>query len=302
MPRSGVTAFLTLDLKRLGACLPLDHNVPTLPAKESLGALSVLPSELLYEVLVGVDIPTLTSFRRVNRTARATVDGIPSYAFLVRSHVNVLRAVIAAKAAAYTCRDLSAELKKTQCRKCNNEATHLYLITCHVVCRRCFTGLWRHDVPPDDLSPSARERYGTKYPFPLRMRTDVWDPVRGMLRKLEDYVPLAEAHVLEHCKGITSKAELSEAVPHILSLPARYRRGTNQLAAGPRVKLYDTRALLERYEMDECYCMRNVPVVMRRYQAVVALREETEKEREGDIPCGWFGDPFEPSWRAVHMN
>jgi len=297
----GVT-FLTLDLDRLRACLPLDHDVLTLPPKQSLGALSVLPNELLFEILVSVDIPTLTSFRRVNRTARATVDGIPLYASLVRSHGDVLRAVVAAKATAYTCHDLSTELQKTQCRKCNSEATHLYLITCQVVCRRCFTGCWVRDAPPDDLSPSSRAKYRAEYPFRSLVQESVLSPVRGMLRDLEDYVPLTEAHVLEHCEDIINKKELRAVIPHILSLPAWSRKGGKQVCGGRRVRLYDTRALLERYKVDECYCMRNVPDVMRRYQAVVALREETEEEREGDVPRGVARDPFEPCWRAVHMN
>jgi hypothetical protein len=40
---------------------------------------------------------------------------------------------------------------------------------------------------------------------------------------------------------------------------------------------------------------------MRRYQAVIALRE-TEKEVEGDVPMGTVRDPFEPTYREVHMN
>ena len=73
------------------------------------------------------------------------------------------------------------------------------------------------------------------------------------------------------------------------------------VSTGPRVTLYDTEKLLQRYEMGKCRCLRNWMDVMRRYQAVVALKE-TEKEREGDKPIGTVGDPFEPSYRDFHWN
>ncbi|KAK0711741.1 hypothetical protein B0H67DRAFT_465844, partial [Lasiosphaeris hirsuta] len=128
----------TLDLATLRARLPLDNDRPTLPAHQPLGALAVLPNELLCEILANVDIAALTTFRRANRAARAAVDSIPEYATLVKSHPDVLRAVVASSATSYTCRDLHAELQNTKCRKCSAEATHVYLITCHLVCRRCF--------------------------------------------------------------------------------------------------------------------------------------------------------------------
>ncbi|KAK3352899.1 hypothetical protein B0T25DRAFT_543075 [Lasiosphaeria hispida] len=299
MPRAGRTAFLTLNPKRLRACLPLDNDLQTLPAQQSLGALSVLPNEILHEILADLDIPTLTALRRVNRRARTTIDGIPSYASLVRSHSDALRAVVASKAVAYTCRELHAELQNTQCRKCGAEATHLYLISCHLVCRSCFTGSWLRDVPPSSLLPQARAKYGATYPYPCLHVAHFCDPVRGLHREFQDYVPLSEEHVLEHCKVITHK-DLRQ-VPHILSLPVRYQEGDKEQAAEPRVKLYDIRALLNMHTLENCYCMRNFPDVMRRYQAVIALRETGEEEK-GEIPMGWVHDPFEPSYRAMHMN
>ncbi|KAK3348754.1 hypothetical protein B0T25DRAFT_569426 [Lasiosphaeria hispida] len=178
MPRAGRPILLTLNLVTLRARLPLDNDRPTLSAHQPLGALAVLPNELLCEILA-------------------------NYATLVKSHRDVLRVVVASSATSNTCRDLYAELENTKCRKCSANATHLYLITCHLVCRRCFGGHWQRDVPPQKgISRASRAK---------------WHPVLGLLREFEEYVPLQEEHVLEHYEYMFE--ELKEA-PYILSLPA----------------------------------------------------------------------------------
>ncbi|KAK0753726.1 hypothetical protein B0T18DRAFT_397714 [Schizothecium vesticola] len=300
MPRAGLPALLTLPLSAFRTRLPLDNHLQLSPAHQPLGALSTLPPELLHQVLSNLSIPTLTAFRRVNRLARATVNTLPAYASLINSHEDIVRAVIAANATFYTCNDLQAEIQSSACRKCGAEATHLYLITCRLVCHRCFTSGWRRDVPPSRLIPTARAKYGAEYPYPCLVDPD-WHPGGGMLRAFEDYVPLQEEHVLWHCKQLEITREELREVPHALSLPGGYWDGKKMVSTGPRVRLYDTKTLLGRYEMGKCRCMRNWMDVMRRYQAVVAL-EETEKEREGDKPIGAAKDPFEPSYRDYHWN
>lgn len=106
--------LLTLDVKRLRACLPLDISRHVLPALQPPGSLAVLSNELLHHIFADVDIPTMTAFRRVNRTARAEVDNVLEYIRLVQFHPDVLCTVVASQACAYSCRELSAKLRATQ--------------------------------------------------------------------------------------------------------------------------------------------------------------------------------------------
>jgi len=302
MHRENSIKLLTLDTKTLRAGLKLKNGRRVFPPRQSLGNFSMLPTELLHQILGDIDIPTLTAFQRVSRLARAVVDNIPEYSALLRSHRDILRAVLASQANSYTCRDLHTELKTSnpKCQTCDDEATHLYLITCRLVCRRCFTGDWRAAIPPPSLTPQTRALYASEYPYGLLQDPNEWNH-RGYPTRhpFQDYAPLQEAHILEHCREITTE-ELSR-IPHTMSLPARYQCGNKKVSTGPRVKLYDTMTLLANHKLSDCYCMRSYPEVMRRYQAVIAL-QETEREAEGDVPMGTVRDPFEPSYRAVWMN
>jgi len=300
MSDNGIIRLRTLDIKSLRACLPLDNDRQLPPASQSLGSFAVLPTELFHDILADVDILTLVAFRQVNRLARVAVDNVPEYTALFQSHRNVLRAVVASQASAYSCRELHAELRNnTQCRGCGDDATHLYLITCRLLCQRCFAGDWRAAVPPPSLSSLARRMYGSEYPYVVREDPSGWNRgVAPLHHPFQDYVPLQDTHAIVHCSDITPD-EIAQ-IPHILSLPARYQSGNEWLSTGARVKLYDTRTLLARYELSDCHCMRSYPEVMRRYQAVIALRETTEEE-EGHVPIGTVRDPFEPSYREVWM-
>lgn len=60
----------------------------------SAGQLDQLPAKLLIQVLLKIDIPSLTHFRRVNRRAMELVDSVPQYAALIRHCPNIVHAVL----------------------------------------------------------------------------------------------------------------------------------------------------------------------------------------------------------------
>jgi hypothetical protein len=56
--------------------------------------LDQLPAELLIQVLLYIDIPSLTVFRRVNRRAMQLVDSVPQYAAIINYCPNTIRAIL----------------------------------------------------------------------------------------------------------------------------------------------------------------------------------------------------------------
>ena len=132
----------TLDDAQLEARCPLDngrHNNASTPPRYSAGQLDPLPAELLIQVLLYIDLPSLTRFRCVNRRAMDLVDSVPQYASLIKHCSNIVRAVISIQADAYDCTTLYKTLCTTQCFTCGRFGDHLYLIDCCRVCLFCFT-------------------------------------------------------------------------------------------------------------------------------------------------------------------
>ncbi|PQK14759.1 hypothetical protein BB8028_0005g02880 [Beauveria bassiana] len=132
----------TLDDAQLATRCPLDNvrsSVATSPPRYSAGQLDRLPTEILFQVLLYADIPSLTGFRRANRRAIELVDSIPQYAAIIKHCPDVIRAILSIQADAFDCDLLYRTRRKTRCSTCERFGDHLYLITCRRVCYFCFT-------------------------------------------------------------------------------------------------------------------------------------------------------------------
>jgi hypothetical protein len=105
----------------------------------SSGFLDSLPLHIFQELLEGyVDIETLTTLRRVNRSIRAAVDSTPTYVKIVQQTPQILRAALSMHAAfAFTCSDLWAAFVAKECTRCRKFGAFLYLPTCSRVCFSC---------------------------------------------------------------------------------------------------------------------------------------------------------------------
>lgn len=131
----------TLDLNRLEARCPLDngHHLITV-LRADLGALDVLPQELLVIVPHYLDLQTLTDFRRVNHQARRSVDAVPEYSICVRYAPNAIRGMLCLGSARFnTCLDLYEKICTPNCDKCGDFGGYIYLVTCRRACFLCFT-------------------------------------------------------------------------------------------------------------------------------------------------------------------
>jgi len=132
----------TLDDAKLEIRCPLDNGRragASIPARYSAGQLDQLPAELLIQVLLQIDIPSLTSFRRVNYRAMELVDSVPQYAAFIKHCPNIIRAILSIRADAFDCGTLFKTLSTSRCSTCKRFGDHLYLIDCRRVCYFCFT-------------------------------------------------------------------------------------------------------------------------------------------------------------------
>ncbi|KAI1414113.1 hypothetical protein F5Y13DRAFT_21962 [Hypoxylon sp. FL1857] len=130
---------LTLDEADLETRCPLDNGRHSIRPRESLGQLDVLPFELLSDILLTLDLPTLTVFRRVNFQAMHVVNSLHQYKMISKHCINVLRAAVSLEAASFDCRTLYETLRTRKCGNCHRFGSYLYLITCKRVCYFCFS-------------------------------------------------------------------------------------------------------------------------------------------------------------------
>ncbi|OAA63322.1 F-box domain, cyclin-like protein [Niveomyces insectorum RCEF 264] len=133
----------TLDDAQLARRCPLDNgrcfDASIRASCSSAGQLDRLPPELLTQVLLYTDLPSLTRFRRVSRRAMELVDSVPQYAAIIRHCPTIVRAILSIQADAFGCGVLYATLCTTRCSTCERFGDHLYLIDCRRVCYFCFT-------------------------------------------------------------------------------------------------------------------------------------------------------------------
>lgn len=191
-------------------CIDASTTTPYFPA----GKLDQLPAELLLQVMLYTDIPSLTRFRRVNRRAMQLVDSVPQYASIIKHCPNIIRAILSIQADAFDCNALYSTLCTTRCSTCERFGDHLYLIDCRRVCYFCFT---------------QRPDY-----FPLTI---------GRAASL-----FASDNRKHQSHAINKRQQLRMAnLPSVLSLPGRYctpwvNEGGN--SARKQLQLFDRRAVV----------------------------------------------------------
>jgi len=181
----------TLDDAQLETRCPLDigqHDCTPISTCFVTNQLDRLPLELLIEVLLQLDIPSLTRFRGLNRHAMELVNSVHQYTAIIKHCPNIIRAIVSIQADAFDCSTLYRTLCTSRCFTCNRFGDHLYLIVC---CRVCY------------LCSTQRAEY-----FPLTSR-----------EASKFFTPIAKPR-----SNAKSSRKLLELVkpPSILSLPRRY--------------------------------------------------------------------------------
>ncbi|KAF4447330.1 hypothetical protein F53441_9127 [Fusarium austroafricanum] len=103
----------------------------------SLGALDVLPNELLHEVLLDLDALSYFRFRLVNRQARILASTLWEYRTVITHGFEGFRNVLNAKANLATVRKLHHALTQEKCTFCNDFGGFLFLYTAQRCCFTC---------------------------------------------------------------------------------------------------------------------------------------------------------------------
>ncbi|KAK0728624.1 hypothetical protein B0T26DRAFT_638091, partial [Lasiosphaeria miniovina] len=141
----------TLDDANLETRCPLDDGQYGNNPRYTIGTLDELPSEIIINVLLRLDVPTLTLLRRVNRRAMAIVSSLYPYRMIRQYCPDVLRAVISLNASSYDYQTLWDALPVcSKCDGCDLFGSYLYIVTGKRVCYLCFTSGWKYipTMPP----------------------------------------------------------------------------------------------------------------------------------------------------------
>ncbi|KFA48378.1 hypothetical protein S40293_04477 [Stachybotrys chartarum IBT 40293] len=89
----------TLDDADLESRCPLDNGRHVARSRHSAGRPGMLPLEILTNILLELDIPSLTVLRCLNHRAMDLVDSLYQYASIFKHCPDVLRAIISIHAA-----------------------------------------------------------------------------------------------------------------------------------------------------------------------------------------------------------
>ena len=213
----------TLDNAQLKTRCPLDngrHNCMPISTCFATNQLDRLPIELIIEVLLRLDIPSLTRFRGLNRRTMELVNSVHQYTAIIKHCPNIIRAIVSIQADGFDCGTLYRTLCTSRCLTCDRAGNsrfgdYLYLIDCRRVCYYCFT---------------KRAEY-----FPLTSR-----------EASRFFTPNAKAQ--SKAKSSRRLLELAKP-PSILSLPGRYGRGPRgEYLRRRRLRLYDRQAVVQSLE------------------------------------------------------
>ena len=227
----------TLDNAQLETRCPLDngrHNFTPISTYFSTNQLDKLPLELLMEVLLQLDISSLTRFRGLNRRAMELVNSVPQYTSIIEHCPNLFRAIVSIQADAFDCGTLYRTLCTSRCSTCNRFGDHLYLIDCRRVCYFCFT---------------KRPEY-----FPLTSR----EASKFFAPKTK----LSSRKLLELAKP-----------PSILSLPGLYCAAATTrggILQRKRLRLYDRRAVVQSLAGRGLPQSDKVTTEPKRYMAIIS--------------------------------
>lgn len=118
---------------------PIESNtLPRTLTSSSMGALDVLPTELLHIILSSSDFRTLSHFAQVCHQAKIMVESLPSYQSVMTHASRALIALSQAKLIrVHTAATIHAALLSDRCISCQNYAAFLFLPTCERCCYRC---------------------------------------------------------------------------------------------------------------------------------------------------------------------
>ena len=155
-----------LEAETLARTCPLDctheSQFPAAHPNDSrssfIGALGILPLELLNAVLLDLDLQSLTVLRRVSQRSRLAVDVLPQYQSIRLHGPELLRASLSLRLSdSTTLSQLYGALTTASCFLCGEFGAFIYMLSCSRVCLLCVEQ--RPELLPLSLS-HAKHKYG----------------------------------------------------------------------------------------------------------------------------------------------
>lgn len=124
---------------------PVPENAETERIRHSptahLGALQVLPFELLCQILPDLDLHALNHFRCLNRRTMEVVESLTVYKDVTRYAQQAVRGAFSIGTGHYiSYRLLHEKLCTWKCEMCIDFAGYLFLLNCKRVCFACASG------------------------------------------------------------------------------------------------------------------------------------------------------------------
>ena len=266
----------TLDDAQLETRCPLDNgrhdclkpiSTPCFPANQ----LDRLPLELLIEVLLQLDIPSLTRFRGLNSRTMELVNSVHQYTAIIEHCPNIIRAIVSIQADAFDCSTLYRTLCTSRCFTCNRFGDHLYLIDCRRVCYFCFINR------PEYFPLTSREAYRL---FTLNAKLQSNDKSSRKLFKLAK-------------------------LPSILSLPGRYSHGglvRGGILQSRRRRLYDRRAVAQSLTDSGLPQLDNTTREPKRFMAIISAPVLLNGGRQVDRGFFCLGCRDEANEKTKHFR
>lgn len=207
----------------------MDDNLPPLETQtevehfrpsstKNIGALSILPVELLVEILHQTDLQTLPSFRCVNRRARELVGWLPQYKAITTHALNIIRGILRIDLGPWiACSKLYETLVTSDCENCGEFGGYLYLLTCTRVCFLCFTSSKKY--LPIQIT-NIRRRFG------LDLRTlktlSQMKPISGFYspeeHNVNDYFPALLDTESAFCAGLALRRSLEAMFAYVTNM------------------------------------------------------------------------------------
>lgn len=177
-----------------------------------LGRLDRLPTELLCEVFLSLDVCSLLEFRRVNQQAKTIVDEYPPFRYIF-TFPKLLGAVEALQYRSYTIDALLHCVFDERCSSCGHFEDLIYLVTPERLCYRC----WLQDssLVVQRIKPNMMRR--------IEILAD-WKLIPSMRFSCGLYGQWAHYNVSDQVLGLDVRA-LRRALPEACNWLGQVERG-----------------------------------------------------------------------------
>lgn len=104
-----------------------------------LGSMSALPTEIIQEICLRLNLRSLAKLKTVNRQMSSVVDAMPQYHTIIGHSPSLLKGLLSVEIGdRVTCHTLYEKLKNEACETCGGYGSHFYLLKCKRVCYMCF--------------------------------------------------------------------------------------------------------------------------------------------------------------------